>query len=114
MPHEPGSTSHVDKKMKMAGLGRLRWYCTPCEKQCRDQNAFKQHTLSEAHVRRMESITDVNKTINDYSRQFQTAFLELLRTTHREKAVHSNQFYQTYISDKQHIHMKLYTMGFTD
>jgi DNA/RNA-binding protein KIN17 len=105
MPQELRSTRHVDKRIKMAGLSRLRWYCTPCEQQCRDQNVFKQHTLLEAHVCRMESITDVNQTINDYSKQFQTAFLGLLRTSHREKAVHLNQFYQTYIADKQHIHM---------
>ncbi|KAF3393035.1 hypothetical protein DPV78_010069 [Talaromyces pinophilus] len=77
MPHEPGSTRYVDKKMKMAGLWRLRWYCTPA-KNSADQNAFKQQTLSEAHVRRMESITDVNKNINGYSKQLQAAFLDLL------------------------------------
>lgn len=53
----------------------------------------------------MESITDVDKTINDYSKQFQTAFLDFLRTSHRGNPVHSNQFYQTYIADKQYIHM---------
>lgn len=32
-------------------------------------------------------------------------FLELLRTTHGEKKVHINQFYQQVIADKEHIHM---------
>lgn len=25
----------------MLGLGRLRWYCQVCEKQCRDENGFQ-------------------------------------------------------------------------
>lgn len=84
--------------MKMAGLGHLRWYCTPCEKTVPRSERLQTTHAFRAHVRRMESITDVNKTINDYSNQFQTAFLDLLRTSHREKAVQSNQSYQTYIA----------------
>ncbi|RSM10099.1 hypothetical protein CEP52_003750 [Fusarium oligoseptatum] len=105
MSHEPGSSRHVDKSMKMAGLGRLRWYCTPCQKQCRDANSFKQHTLSESHTRRIDNIGNVHETINDFSQQFQTSFLRLLRTSHQEKSVHSNRFYQTYIADKHHVHL---------
>ncbi len=32
------------------GLGRLRWYCQVCEKQCRDENGFKMHAQSETWV----------------------------------------------------------------
>lgn len=67
--------------MKMVGLGRLRWYCTPCDKQCRNENAFKQHTLSESHVRRIQNIGNVNETINNISQQFQAEFLDQLRTS---------------------------------
>ncbi|KAH8814832.1 zinc finger protein RTS2 [Xylogone sp. PMI_703] len=91
MPHDPGSARHVDKKMKMAGLGRLRWYCTPCQKQCRDANAFKQHTLSESHVHRINNINDLHGTLTS--------------TNQSKKSVHANRFYQTYISDKNHIHL---------
>ena len=48
---EVGSVKHLNKQMKQKGLTRLRWYCQICEKACRDENAFKQHTLSESHVR---------------------------------------------------------------
>lgn len=48
---------------------------------------------------------DPKKFINDYSRQFQRDFLQLLRTAHGEKKVHMNNFYQEYIRDKEHIHM---------
>ncbi len=48
---------------------------------------------------------DPKKYIEDYSRQFMRDFLQLLRTSHGEKKVHMNQFYQEYIRDKEHIHM---------
>lgn len=72
----------------------------------RDENGFKQHTLSEGHVRAMLEVgRDPRKVINEYSDQFRKDFLTLLRTSHGEKKVHANNFYQEYIHDKQHIHM---------
>lgn len=47
---------------------------------------------------------DSKKFINDYSNQFQRDFLQLLRTSHGEKKVHLNHFYQEYISNKEHVH----------
>jgi DNA/RNA-binding protein KIN17 len=72
----------------------------------RDENGFKMHTQSESHVRQMLLVgEDSKKYINDYSNQFQRDFLQLLRTSHGEKKVHLNHFYQEYISNKEHIHM---------
>jgi DNA/RNA-binding protein KIN17 len=72
----------------------------------RDENGFKMHTQSESHVRQMLLVgEDPKKYINDYSSQFQRDFLQLLRTSHGEKKVHLNHFYQEYISNKEHIHM---------
>lgn len=48
---------------------------------------------------------DPRKAIADYSGQFQRDFLQLLRTSHGEKAVNINHFYQEYIANKQHVHM---------
>jgi len=48
---------------------------------------------------------DPKKYINDYSNQFQRDFLQLLRTSHGEKKVHLNHFYQEYIANKEHVHM---------
>lgn len=48
---------------------------------------------------------DPRKHIHRYSEEFTHDFVELLRTSHREKSVPLNTFYQSYISDKQHIHM---------
>ncbi|TID27847.1 C2H2 and C2HC zinc finger [Venturia nashicola] len=103
---EVGSTKWLGNKMKAKGLQRLRWYCTPCEKQCRDENGFKQHTMSEGHVRNMTLVGENSKSyIRDYSNQFKRDFLYLLRTAHGEKKIHANHFYQEYIANKEHIHM---------
>lgn len=72
----------------------------------RDENGFKMHTQSESHVRRMLLVgEDPKKYINDYSNQFQKDFLLLLRTSHGEKQVQMNHFYQEYIANKEHVHM---------
>ncbi|KAI1861238.1 uncharacterized protein JN550_011060 [Neoarthrinium moseri] len=103
---EVGSVKHLSNKMKSKGLQRLRWYCQVCKKQCRDENGFKMHTQSESHVRQMMIVgEDPKKAINDFSRQFQRDFLQLLRTGHGEKQVQINHFYQEYIANKEHVHM---------
>lgn len=72
----------------------------------RDENGFKCHVASESHVRNMMLIgEDARKAINDYSAQFQSDFLKLLRTGHGEKKVNVNHFYQEYIGNKEHVHM---------
>ncbi|KAL4801788.1 domain of Kin17 curved DNA-binding protein-domain-containing protein [Aspergillus unguis] len=103
---EAGSTKSLSNKMKAKGLGRLRWYCQACERQMRDENGFKCHVQSESHVRQVLLIGENPKRyIQDYSQQFMKNFMDLLRTTHGEKKVHINQFYQQVIADKEHIHM---------
>ncbi|KAK2759341.1 hypothetical protein FQN54_002819 [Arachnomyces sp. PD_36] len=103
---EAGSTKAISNKMKSKGLGRLRWYCQACERQMRDENGFKCHVQSESHVRQVLLIgEDPRKHIEDYSKQFERDFLQLLRTTHGEKSVNINHFYQQLIADKEHIHM---------
>jgi len=103
---EAGSTKWLSNKMKAKGLQRLRWYCQPCERQMRDENGFKQHCLSEGHVRQMQLVGENSKKfISDFSENFKRDFLRLLRTAHGEKTVVANHFYQEYISDKEHVHM---------
>lgn len=103
---EAGSTKAISNKIKSRGLTRLRWYCQPCEKACRDENGFKCHVQSESHVRQMLLIGENSKAaIDKYSAEFQREFIELLRTTHGEKKVHVNHFYQQVISNKSHTHM---------
>lgn len=48
---------------------------------------------------------DPRKVINEYSNQFQSDFIKLLRTGHGEKKVNVNRFYNEYIANKEHVHM---------
>ncbi|EKD14847.1 uncharacterized protein L3040_003935 [Drepanopeziza brunnea f. sp. 'multigermtubi'] len=103
---EIGSTKHLNNKLKSKGLQRLRWYCQVCERQMRDENGFKMHTQSEGHVRAMLLVGENSKKfIAGYSNDFQRDFLQLLRTSHGEKRVNMNHFYQEYIHNKEHVHM---------
>ncbi|RYO77219.1 hypothetical protein DL762_009403 [Monosporascus cannonballus] len=121
---EVGSTKYLSNKLKAKGLQRLRCYLAlippppipywtsanpeynRCERQMRDENGFKLHTQSESHVRQMMLVgEDPKQYINEYSNQFKKDFLQLLRTSHGEKQVHINHFYQEYIHNKEHIHM---------
>jgi DNA/RNA-binding protein KIN17 len=103
---EVGSTKHIANQMKAKGLQRLRWYCQACQRQMRDENGFKCHVASESHVRNMQVIgQDPRKAFNEFSRQFQSDFLQLLRTGHGEKKVNLNHFYNEYIANKEHVHM---------
>ena len=64
------------------------------------------HVQSESHVRQMQVVgEDPKKYIEKYSREFQHDFLQLLKTSHGEKSIDVNHFYQEYISHKEHIHM---------
>lgn len=99
--------STKSRPTQFKGLGRLRLYCTACSKQCRDDNAFKQHTQSESHVRKIDAIgLNLGQISEQYSQQFLSDFLDLLRLTHGEKSVRANRFYQTYIADPHHVHLK--------
>ncbi|KAB8228932.1 hypothetical protein ETB97_007023 [Aspergillus alliaceus] len=103
---EAGSAKALSNKIKSKGLQRLRWFCQLCEKQCRDENGFKCHVQSESHVRQALLVgEDPKKYIEDYSKEFLNNFLNMLKTSHGEKQVHINQFYQTIIADKTHVHM---------
>lgn len=104
---EVGTPKYVANKMKSKGLQRLRWYCQVCEKQCRDENGFKCHTQSESHLRQMlQAAGDrPDQKIKEYSKEFQTDFIQLLKMSHQEKFININKFYQEYIANKDHIHM---------
>ncbi|ONI12054.1 hypothetical protein PRUPE_4G141400 [Prunus persica] len=39
----------IANRIKAKGLQKLRWYCQMCQKQCRDENGFKCHCMSESH-----------------------------------------------------------------
>ncbi|KIJ64589.1 hypothetical protein HYDPIDRAFT_175530 [Hydnomerulius pinastri MD-312] len=103
---EVGTPKYLANKMKSKGLQRLRWFCQVCEKQCRDENGFKCHAQSEAHLRQMLVVGEhAGKHIADFSSQFQHDFVQLLSRRFGTKRVFANRVYQEFIQDKSHLHM---------
>jgi hypothetical protein len=47
----------ISNRIKAKGLTKLRWYCQLCEKACRDENGYKCHMMSEAHLRQVKNIS---------------------------------------------------------
>ncbi|XP_044762933.1 DNA/RNA-binding protein KIN17 [Coccinella septempunctata] len=103
---EVGTPKYLANKMKAKGLQKLRWYCQMCQKQCRDENGFKCHTMSESHQRQLLLFADNSKKFMDeFSYDFQKEYLQILKRQFGTKRVNANRVYQEYISDKNHIHM---------
>ena len=91
---------------KAKGLQKLKFFCQPCQKQCRDENGFKCHCASEAHLRQMEIFgQNQGRFISGYSEEFQRDFLNLMAISHRNSRVAANVVYNEYIANKQHVHM---------
>ncbi|XP_022912887.1 DNA/RNA-binding protein KIN17 [Onthophagus taurus] len=103
---EVGTPKYLANKMKAKGLQKLRWYCQMCQKQCRDENGFKCHTMSESHQRQLLLFADnPKKYMDEFSYDFAKGYLDILRRQFGTKRVLANKVYQEYITDKNHIHM---------
>ncbi|KAJ9118081.1 hypothetical protein QFC24_006353 [Naganishia onofrii] len=64
------------------------------------------HSQSEGHLRAMLVVGEnAGKHIDDFSKQFQNEFLQLLSRRYNTKQTRANQVYQEYIQDKSHLHM---------
>ncbi|CAB0034240.1 unnamed protein product [Trichogramma brassicae] len=104
--HEVGTPKYIANKMKAKGLQKLRWYCQMCQKQCRDENGFKCHTMSESHHRQLLLFADnSHKYMDQFSKEFSHDYLYLLKRQFGTKRVPANRVYQDYIADRNHIHM---------
>ncbi|XP_069485777.1 DNA/RNA-binding protein KIN17 [Ambystoma mexicanum] len=100
------SPKSIANRIKSKGLQKLRWYCQMCQKQCRDENGFKCHCMSESHQRQLLLASEDPQQFMDYfSDEFKNEFLELLRRRFGTKRVHNNIVYNEYISHREHIHM---------
>lgn len=96
----------IGKRIKAKGLGRLRWYCQMCEKQCRDENGFKCHSTTAGHQRQLQLFSDApTEFIARFSATFLKDFVVVLRQRYGTSAVAANTVYQEYIKDRHHLHM---------
>ncbi|XP_062111014.1 KIN17-like protein [Humulus lupulus] len=96
----------IANRIKAKGLQKLRWYCQMCQKQCRDENGFKCHCMSEGHQRQMQVFgQNPTRIIDGYSEEFETSFLEHMKRSHRFSRVAATVIYNEYINDRHHVHM---------
>ncbi|KAA6386573.1 MAG: putative DNA/RNA-binding protein KIN17 [Streblomastix strix] len=103
---EVGTPKYISNRIKSKGLNKLRWYCQMCQKECRDANGFKCHCESEPHMRQMDLLkSNPHRFIDDFSKQFEYDFMNLMRTRFSSARVHFNMVYNELIKDRHHIHM---------
>ena len=106
MAGERGEAKQINKQIKAKGLGKLKYFCQACQKQCRDENGFKNHTDSPSHIRQMEVIgQNAGMFIDNYSREFDEKFSDLLGFRYKGRKILANTAYREYIQDKMHLHM---------
>jgi len=99
------SPKAVSIRQKQKGLQKLRWYCQMCQKQCRDENGFKCHKTSEAHMRQMALYAgSAGKFSGEFSRAFHRQFLRIFQNQGGRR-VKSNVVYRQLIKDKDHVHI---------
>ncbi|XP_012278713.1 DNA/RNA-binding protein KIN17 [Orussus abietinus] len=104
--HEVGTPKYIANKIKAKGLQKLKWFCQICEKQCRDENGFKCHTMSESHHRQLLLFADnASRYMDQFSREFSQGYLNLLKRQFGTRRVPANRVYQEYIADRTHVHM---------
>ncbi|XP_076448545.1 DNA/RNA-binding protein KIN17-like [Babylonia areolata] len=96
----------IANRIKAKGLQKLRWYCQMCQKQCRDENGFKCHMMSESHQRQLLLFAEnPDEYVDTFSKEFEEGYCELLKRRFGTKRVHANIVYQEYIAHKDHVHM---------
>ena len=78
MPKEKGgflSPKAIGNRIKAKGLQKLRWYCQMCQKQCRDENGFKCHRMSEGHQKQMMVfIENPSQFMDEFSKDFEETY----------------------------------------
>ncbi|KAK1591965.1 hypothetical protein Q3G72_016795 [Acer saccharum] len=96
----------IANRIKAKGLQKLRWYCQMCQKQCRDENGFKCHCMSESHQRQMQLFgQNADRILDGFSEEFEATFLDLMRRSHRFSRIAATVVYNEYINDRHHVHM---------
>ncbi|KAE8671977.1 DNA/RNA-binding protein KIN17 [Hibiscus syriacus] len=96
----------IANRIKAKGLQKLRWYCQMCQKQCRDENGFKCHCMSESHQRQMQIFgQNPDRIVSGYSEEFERNFLDLMKRSHRFSSVSATVVYNEFINDRHHVHM---------
>jgi DNA/RNA-binding protein KIN17 len=87
-------------------LGKVKYFCTMCSKQCQDKDGFKCHLNSDHHKKNLQIVSkNPEFFINQYSNEFQNGFLDILKRGYQNQFESSNKVYQDYISDRFATHL---------
>jgi DNA/RNA-binding protein KIN17 len=104
--HEPMTAKAIGIRIKAKGLQKIKYYCEMCRKQCRDDNGFKCHIMSESHQKQALIVSEnPDLIVNDNSKQFTEAFMFILKTRYKTKKVLANTVFQEQIKDRDHVHL---------
>uniref|UniRef100_A0A0A9X568 KIN17-like protein n=1 Tax=Lygus hesperus TaxID=30085 RepID=A0A0A9X568_LYGHE len=77
-----------------------------CGKQCRDENGFQNHSRSESHLQQMMIFLEHSGSIVDEkSKEFEKAYMDLVRRYAATVRRNANQLYQEIVADRTHIHL---------
>ncbi|KAF0990335.1 hypothetical protein HZS_981 [Henneguya salminicola] len=94
------------RNKKIHSLGKLKWYCQMCEKQCRDECGFRRHCTTESHRHQLALFAeDPDRFIDQFSEEFERDFINLLKRRYGNNPIEANVVYQEYINDRNHTHM---------
>ena len=88
-------------------LGKHKFYCEMCQKQCKDENAYHQHKKSGYHLSKMGDFNS-NPThfISKYSAEFESQFLSHFKIKYgANQWVVANKAYNEVIRDPNHTHL---------
>ena len=88
-------------------LGKHKYYCEMCQKQCKDENAFNQHKKTSFHIKRMSTFNEnPHLFVGQYSREFEEQFIDTFKIKYgKNQWVVANRAYNEVIRDKYHTHL---------
>lgn len=91
----------------MEKLGKHKFYCELCRKQCKDTNAYQQHKKSLFHTTKMNEFSERPEYfLQRYSDRFTRQFIEAVDSkASRGKWQNANQVYNDLIRDSKHVHL---------
>ena len=89
---------------RFKGLGKVKYYCQMCEKQCRDANGFKCHMATEGHRTQMKLfLENPTKYIEEFSEGFEDQFLAELGDS--DQWLVANEVYSAIVRQPDHYHL---------
>ncbi|GMM53182.1 Rts2 protein [Starmerella bacillaris] len=89
-------------KHRHGGLSKLKFYCQPCQKQCRDEHGFQLHTQSLSHATKTKN-TSSRQQVYTWSQEFQSSFLKVLNGFNG--VITANKVYSEFIKDETNVRM---------